>query len=152
MTSPEEEIRRTLALYPKYVDDRDSDGFASLFAENGRIHSSSGEFVGRKEIKQFLEDLYAARPADRQFKHLWSNSVISIDGNSAESVSDILVFECFAGHPWSMNIVARHRDKLAKQTDGRWLFTEKAGEGGRFGFLTYAPKDSPHPTFGIKPD
>jgi SnoaL-like domain len=148
--SAEQEIRRTLALYPKYVDDRDSDGFASLFAEDGKIHSSSGEFVGPSEIKQFLEDLYATRPPDRQFKHIWSNSVITINGDTAESVSDILVFECFAGHPWFMNIVARHRDKLARQTDGRWLFTEKAGEGGRFAFMTYAPKDSPHPTFGIR--
>ena len=150
MGTPEDEIRRTIGLYPKYVDDRDSDGFASCFAPDGKIHSSSGEFKGRAQIKQFLEDLYASRPADRQFKHIWSNSLITVTGDTAEVVSDILVFECFEGRPWFMNIMARHRDKLAKQPDGRWLYTEKAGEGGRFAFATYAPKDFPHPTFGIQ--
>jgi uncharacterized protein (TIGR02246 family) len=148
MTTAEEEIRRTLATYPKRVDDRDSTGFANCFAENGRIYSSSGVFEGRAQIKKFLDDLYAARPLNRHFKHVWANSVIDIHADTADAVSDILVFECLTGTPWKMNIVARHHDKLAKQSDGRWLYTEKRGEGGMFNFLTYAPKGFDHPTFG----
>jgi len=150
-TSAEEEIRRTLAIYPKSVDDRDSAGFAALFAEDGRIYSSAGVFIGRAAIKKFLEDLYAARPPDRLFKHMWSNSVITVHGDTAESTSDILVFECLAESPWRMSIVARHHDRLVRQADGRWLFSEKRGEGGMFAFRTYAPEGFAHPTFGIEP-
>jgi SnoaL-like domain len=152
VTTPEDEIRQTFGLYAKYVDDRDSEGYASTFVEDGRIRSSRGLFVGRAELKKSLEDLYTARPPDRQFKHVWSNELITIEGDSADLVSDLLVFECFEGRPWVMSIVARHRDKLAKQPDGRWLFTEKLGQGGLFGFGTYAPKDYPQPTFGIRPN
>jgi uncharacterized protein (TIGR02246 family) len=144
----EEEIRRTLATYPKRVDDRDSTGFSECFAEDGRIYSSSGVFQGRAEIKGFLESLYASRPLNRHFKHVWANSAITIDGDTADAVSDILVFECLTGTPWQMNIVARHIDKLARQPDGRWLYTEKRGVGGMFGFKTYAPAGFEHPSFG----
>src|SRR5437667_11914596 len=61
--SAEDAIRRTLALYPQKHDGRDAEGFAALFADDGRFFAGAGEFAGRTAILEWAKDHYTTAPA-----------------------------------------------------------------------------------------
>ncbi len=118
-------IRRLLALYVRAHDGRDSGGYARLFADGGRYTNSAGEhFVGRETIRAHMAELYARRPADDRQKHLFSNSVIEVCGESAEVTSDVLTYESSGDGPWRVSMVGQCLDRLERRA-GQWLFTDR---------------------------
>jgi len=129
--SAEERIRRTLALYVQKVDDRDIDGCVALFAANARHISRSGQRSGHSGIRQYLTDLYANAPRGWRTKHFLSSPVIDLDGDTAEVVSDVVVYECFDDLPWAIRETGRHRDRLVLE-DSEWRFAEKRVESDTF--------------------
>jgi uncharacterized protein (TIGR02246 family) len=134
------EIRKTLAMYPKAADDRDSAGYAALFTEDAVLVSRNGLREGRPAIKAFLEDLYKAQPPERLWRHHFGNHVIDLKGDTAEVKSDMVVQECLPESIWTTVNVVRHTDRMARQPDGRWLFTLKHMTGAPF---VRIPRDLP---------
>ena len=124
MTTPEEEIRRTLAEYALVHDREDIDRFAALFTEDARFISRGVVHDGREAVKAFMADVYAKRPADKRMKHCYMNSFIDVHEDEAEVTSDFIAWEAFGYEPWSINYVGQCVDRLVRQ-DGRWLFTER---------------------------
>jgi hypothetical protein len=49
----------------------------------------------------------------------------SADGDTAEVTSDLFVYDKVDGGAWALTAVGRYRDRLARQADGRWLFTSR---------------------------
>ncbi len=119
-----EEIRRALALYAQMVDSKDATGWSEQFAANGTFHTRKGDYTGRAAIKQFIEQQFANESADRNTAHLGTNSVISVDGDTAQVATDCLVFEKLGEHPWTVLQVSRASDRLIRE-DGVWRFTWK---------------------------
>jgi uncharacterized protein (TIGR02246 family) len=124
----EEHIRRTLYLYAQRHDDRDAAGYVALFAEQGSFGSGAAKHTGRPAIRKFIDELYAKQPADRKSKHYFGNSVVEVDRDVAEAVTDVVVYESFGDDgEWKLAQVNRHYDRLIQQ-EGTWLFLEKRVE------------------------
>jgi hypothetical protein len=119
-----EDIRRTLALYAQMADSKDASGWSEQFATNGTFHTRRGDHTGRAAIKQLIEQQFANEPADRNTAHLGTNSVIRVEGDTAEVATDSLVFEKFGDQPWTVLQVGRSHDRLIRE-DGAWRFTWK---------------------------
>jgi 3-phenylpropionate/cinnamic acid dioxygenase small subunit len=123
--SAEERIRRTLALYPKCHDARDAEGYAALFAHDGRfVGANEVGYAGRDAIKQFITDLYASQPADRRTKHLCGNSLIDVDGERAQAETDFVAYERLGDGPWQVHTIGRYMDQLVCE-QGEWRFAER---------------------------
>jgi 3-phenylpropionate/cinnamic acid dioxygenase small subunit len=124
MSVVEELVRRTLALYAHRHDNRDAEGYAALFAVDGRFVSARAEHRGRGEVKGFIADLYRSQPADRRTKHLCGNSVIDVDGQTATAITDFVAYERLGDGPWQVHTVGQYRDRLVLE-DGEWRFAER---------------------------
>jgi hypothetical protein len=119
----EEQIRRVLALSMHYADDRDARGRSDLYAEDAKYYPSSGEVIGRPAIYESMAGRATVQTQERKTKHMCSNSVISIAGDSAEAVTDYVVYRRVADGPWEVAQVGRYLDRLVRQGD-TWLFSE----------------------------
>jgi 3-phenylpropionate/cinnamic acid dioxygenase small subunit len=122
--SEHEEIRRTLALYAQLVDNKDPTGWSEQFAANGTFHTRSGDHAGRPAIKAFIEHQFDHEPAGRNTAHLGTNSVINVAGETADVLTDWLVFESIGEGPWTILRVSRSNDRLIRE-DGAWRFAWK---------------------------
>jgi 3-phenylpropionate/cinnamic acid dioxygenase small subunit len=98
----EEQIRQLLAVYAQRTDDGDVVGKSALFAEDARYFPTTGEFVGRGAILDELARRQAIRPPDRHSKHVCGNSVITIDGDTAEASTDYVVYQRSGNGPWAI--------------------------------------------------
>jgi hypothetical protein len=121
--SDEEEIRHVLAVYVQRTDDGDAAGKSELFAEDAIYLPTTGSFVGRKAIFDELARRQSARPADRRTKHLCGNSVIAINGDSAEAATDYVVYQRSGDEPWTILVVGRYVDRFVRD-GGRWLYAQ----------------------------
>jgi hypothetical protein len=119
----EEQIRRVLALSTHYADDRDARGRSDLYAEDAKYYPSSGEVIGRAAIYESMAGRATPQTQDHKTKHMCGNSAISIAGDSAEAVTDYVVYRRIADGPWEVTQVGRYRDRLVRHGD-RWLFSE----------------------------
>lgn len=119
-----EGIRRTLALYCQLMDDARYDEVADLFTTDGRWNVQGSEHVGNQAIRSVM----ASWPGPSGTKHITANSVIDIDGDTASSVSDFVLFQ-----PSPVGGVAvragRYRDSLRKDPTGQWLFARRENLG-----------------------
>ena len=53
-----------------------------------------------------------------------TNSVVDIHGDTADSTSDLTMYDRVGDGPITVRI-GRYYDKLARQSSGEWLFTER---------------------------
>lgn len=129
--SAEEQIRWALAKFAQSLDDHDVDGYLSLFASNARVHLRSGEVVDYAGLRDHLNGIYAEAPKGHRTKHILSSPLISLDGNSAVVISDVVVYECFDDFPWAVHETGRYVDRFEEE-DGAWRFSEKRLESDSF--------------------
>jgi hypothetical protein len=118
-----ESIRYTLALYPQRLDARDAVGWSELFAESGTFIVPRGHVSGRAAIRQDMIDEMAKQPSNRQTKHLSGEPIISINGDTAEALTDFIAAQRFGDGPWEILGIGRYEDRLIR-LDGGWLFVE----------------------------
>jgi uncharacterized protein (TIGR02246 family) len=125
-SSPEEQIRNTLARYAQVHDKRDVDGYAALFAEEGCLAvMSGGRFVGRPAVREFMSNYYANQSPTSRTKHVYVNSVIELHADdTADVTSDVVAYRCDADGVWGINSIGIAIDKLVFR-DGSWLFLER---------------------------
>jgi uncharacterized protein (TIGR02246 family) len=122
--SAEDPIRRTLAQYAHRHDSRDAEGYAALFATHGRFVGANAEHTGRAAIKAFISELYKSQPANRRTKHLCGNSVIDIQGDTADAITDFVAYERLGDEPWQVHTIGQYHDRLVLE-EGAWRFAER---------------------------
>jgi SnoaL-like domain len=114
-------IRNTIARNNQYLDDRRYDDCSRTFTENGSIAGHKG----RAAIVEFmLSQGLGTRPELRR-RHVVTNIAIEISGDDARVDSDLLVYDKVGAEPWKLSAVGRYADRLARQSDGTWLFAER---------------------------
>ncbi len=119
----EEQIRNLHAMYAQRTDDGDARGKSELFADDARYYPSSGEVVGRAAIYDAVAASLASRANDVLSKHMCGNAVITISGDTAEAVTDYVVYRRQGANPWEVAQIGRYHDKFVRR-GGRWLFSE----------------------------
>ncbi len=86
-----EAIRELLAEYCFLLDGYELIPLATLFEPGGSWISRNGEATGRDAIADFLSRLVPPPGPGARRKHLTTNIIISIDGQSADVKSNFLV-------------------------------------------------------------
>jgi hypothetical protein len=115
----EEAIRRTLAEFGRYLDERRFVEMSDLFCEDG----SFGATAGRAQIlAEFLGGPLAKEP-DLFRKHATVNSTIAVDGTSAAVASDLLLFERRGQGPWGMRFGIY--EDVFREVGDRWLIEHR---------------------------
>ena len=120
-----DEIRRTLALYSRYNDEKDSTAWSELWTANGSVMDRSGKYVGRPAIKAFVDNINVENP-DRDTLHFCANSVIALNGDTAEAHTDI-VFVSRPNNPtgaWLVGSINHYTDQLVRH-GSQWFFQDR---------------------------
>jgi 3-phenylpropionate/cinnamic acid dioxygenase small subunit len=115
----EGEIRRTIAEYCQYMDERRFEEWSRLFAEDARFQTTRQ----RGAILSLILGEELATVPDLFRKHVATNLIIDLDGDSAHVVSDLVLFERHDGGPWILRF-GKYADKMVRQGK-RWLFQER---------------------------
>ncbi|MBV9582678.1 MAG: nuclear transport factor 2 family protein [Chloroflexi bacterium] len=116
----EDAIRNTIARFSQCLDSRQFEAWSQTFTEDGAF----GRLQGRAAILAMIQDGELAKQPDLKRQHAVTNSVIDISGDSAESTSDLTMYDRVGDGPITVR-TGRYYDKLARQANGTWLFTER---------------------------
>lgn len=117
------EIHKTLALYAHFLDDHDADNWSKLFASDGKLILSAGEFTGRDAIKDAIQAMWARSP-ERRIVHFCTTSVVRANGNTATAETEISEYEPAGEGAWQSRGHGRYYDRLVRE-NARWLFRER---------------------------
>ncbi len=122
----ENQIMRLLAEYIQAHDREDPDAVAACFTEDGRLSVPSGARPeGRQAVRDFMVDQYARRGATKRLmKHLYANSNIRLEGETASVVSDWVAYESVNGGAWTINMIGQSIDRVVLR-NGQWLLAER---------------------------
>lgn len=122
------------ARYLFAFDFGDPDGYANTFTPNGILDYGAGEIKGRAAIAQFIaagrERTEAARantPAGQRpavGRHIINNIVVTIDGDTARSVSYWSHMTSGPNGRGTVDFFGHYEDDLVK-VDGEWLFARR---------------------------
>jgi hypothetical protein len=112
-----------IALWSKADADKDVEGFAALFTEDGTYRGRRGASRGHAALRKNLADRIAVNPADRETMHLFYEGVISVSGDKATAVAPYIGYGRIGASPWAVMSIGRFHCELTRQ-DGRWLFTD----------------------------
>lgn len=116
----EDAIRNTIARFSQCLDSRQFQAWSETFTPDGVF----GRFNGRAAILAMILDGELAHQPDLKRQHAVTNSIIDVHGDTAESTSDLSMYDRVGDGPISVRI-GRYYDKLARQPSGEWLFTER---------------------------
>jgi ketosteroid isomerase-like protein len=120
----EDQIRNTLARFCQTLDDRRFKDWSDTFTEDGVF----GRSTGRAAILSMIEKGELATMPELRRKHTVTNSIITVQGDTADAVSDLAMYDRLGDDaPWIVR-VGRYTDRLARQADGSWLFTHRTLE------------------------
>jgi hypothetical protein len=127
----EREILRTMYQYGHALDYGDPDLFLDCWFEDAtretvsRSRRDHVEHVrkGHDELREFL----VKHTTGEIYKHLLVEPLISIDGDTARVESYFVMLNEDPQGPY-VRAMGRYRDRLARDTDGRWRFVERISE------------------------
>lgn len=116
-------VHRSAALN----DARDWAALAALYTDDATLTRPNGRrLTGRTDI----EAAYAAAPPARRTRHVCSNTVVEIDGDTARAATSVLLFTwdhepgADALPPASGPVIGEFVDRLTR-TPGGWLLAER---------------------------
>lgn len=119
------EIHSLFIRYATSLDKGDVDGVVSCFTEDGTIDSPViGVHAGHKGIREFAErTARALKVRGTQFRHVISNLVVDIDGDSAKATCYLLDFVTREGNTelLSPGVYICNLRKI----DGAWRFKSR---------------------------
>jgi 3-phenylpropionate/cinnamic acid dioxygenase small subunit len=115
----EAEIRRTLAEFGQYLDERRFDEWSQLFAEDAIFM----RLQRRDAIRSFMLGEELATMPELFRKHVTSNLVIKLEGDRAHVESDLVLFERLGGGPWILRF-GKYIDDMVRDVD-RWRIQER---------------------------
>jgi hypothetical protein len=116
-----EGIQQTIARNNLALDDRRFEDCIATYTPDGTIAGHTGHDA----IRAFILSQDLAVRDDLERRHVNTNILIEVQGDQAEAISDLLVYDKVGDGPWRLVTVGRYRDRLARQADGGWLFTSR---------------------------
>jgi hypothetical protein len=123
-----EAIRTLLFNYGRYVDDRNWEAFADLFAtDGGTWNGGMGVARGHDEIVQMMASTIGnannvgASGSGLSNVHLLGNEIIAVDGDTATSVSKWVFVMAAADNGPDVVFVGRYEDDFVRE-NGEWKF------------------------------
>ena len=122
-----EQIRRLLAEYCQFLDDRRYDEWSALFAPDGLWVLGEREFHGRPAMHAYMVQLATDRPTWRT-KHVCTNVLVELDGGgrTGRGTSDLTMLAHTGDAPWAVASLGRYYDRVDRSADGtRWQFSER---------------------------
>ncbi len=119
-------IHQLFIDYGAYLDARDFDAYASLFAEDAEVLlGPMGRAKGRDQIKALMEGSLGGSEGAASI-HLITSPMVSLDGDSATAkVMWTVIQPDESGRP-RLGMLGHHRDQLVRR-DGRWMLLRRAG-------------------------
>jgi ketosteroid isomerase-like protein len=115
------QITELLNRHQIYIDLKDPDGYASLYAEDGRYESPFSSATGRAEIREMFISL-----RDQGFtagkRHMTGPVMVDIDGESATARSWYWVAETEQAP--AVYATGTYTDELTK-VDGHWKIAHR---------------------------
>ena len=127
--SDHEEIRNLSYRYTFALDAGDFDEVGRLLG-TGTLRPSMpgvvGETItGADDIARFYTDqVVTYGKGDPRTRHLITNQLIDVDGDTARSRCYFTVLQRATGHEYQIVVGGQYHDRFAK-ADGAWRFTEK---------------------------
>ena len=116
----EDAIRNTLARFCQHLDSRRFVEWTETFTTDGRFN----KLEGRAAILHMIQGGELAMQPDLHRQHAVMNSLIEVTGDTATATSDLAMYDRTGEGPITVR-TGRYYDKLARQPDGSWLFTER---------------------------
>jgi 3-phenylpropionate/cinnamic acid dioxygenase small subunit len=134
MIEDKDAIRELLARYCFLLDGYKLKEFAALFAADGAWISRNGNAEGPEAIERLLRGLVPEPAPGERRKHLTTNIIIDLAGDSATVVSNFLVVRDSETGP-DISVAGTYDDTVVRTTEG-WKFKSRqlshdiAGESG----------------------
>ena len=126
-----EQIRQLMHHYGRFLDERNFDAFAGLFAETDSAYVSGNRTArGAQAIGAMLREIITANPSG--FKspsfHVFFNETIDLDGDQATAFSQsAYIVPGVNGNP-EMVFFATYDDVFMRE-QGRWKFKRRVVHG-----------------------
>ncbi len=121
-----EEVRNLLGTYCEVMDAGDWAGLGALFAD-GVLTDGDGNEVARgaPAVARLYGGMVVLHDGSPRTRHLTTNPVIQVDGDTASCRSSFVVLQQVGDGPLQPVAAGRYRDSFAR-TDGRWRFAVRA--------------------------
>jgi 3-phenylpropionate/cinnamic acid dioxygenase small subunit len=117
-----DEVLDLLALYCRAVDDRELDTLWRLFDIDCEYTFVDGAVAhGIDEIREMLGGRIANAIRHR---HILTNSIVTIDGETAAAKSDWYLIKPAAGQAWDIEGAGYYADEM-RRSPGGWVFTRR---------------------------
>lgn len=116
-----EEIRNLLVRYGLYLDQKDFEGYVSLFSHDGVLDAPLGSATGHESIRAMLGNVLG--PITAGF-HIYANPLIEVAGDDATSTSRFSYLQAIEGQPPELRMVG-HYDDILRREDGHWTFARR---------------------------
>jgi 3-phenylpropionate/cinnamic acid dioxygenase small subunit len=121
-TSAHDEIRNLLGTYCEVMDAGDWDGLGALFAAGALTDGVGNEVArGAHAVAALYAGMVQLHDGSPRTRHLTTNPVIEVDGDSARCRSSFAVLQQ-VGDGALAPVAAGRYDDLFERVDGRWRF------------------------------
>jgi uncharacterized protein (TIGR02246 family) len=114
-----------MGRYIQAHDTRNVEAIVPLFAEDGLFTNDAGEWSGRDRIREFFENSRVRSVPGRRGKLMCANSIITVDGEQAAALTDVVGFRSDDNGPWQISLVAQYADKFVRR-GGEWRVLEQS--------------------------
>jgi uncharacterized protein (TIGR02246 family) len=120
--TPRDEVLHLVTAYCRAVDDRETDKLWRLFADDCEFTFVDGDVAhGIAEIRSMLGGRIAGAIRHR---HILTNSIVEIDGDTATAKSDWYLIKPAAGQAWDIEGAGYYEDQMRRSAGG-WVFTRR---------------------------
>jgi len=116
----ESQIRRTIARFAQYLDERRFAEWSELFTQDAVFQ----HLTGRGAILAFMRAEELATMPDLFRKHVTTNLIITLGANEAHVESDLVLHERLGKQPWILRM-GKYIDDMVPGPGGRWLFASR---------------------------
>jgi ketosteroid isomerase-like protein len=116
-----DEIRNLIGAYSQCVDDRRYEDIASLTTDDVVFDVHGAVYKGPAE---FAQRLAANESPTRTGKHVTTNVVVAVDGDTATASSDFTYLARDGDGPLAPVTLGRYTDHFVRQ-DARWRFSSR---------------------------
>jgi hypothetical protein len=120
------EIYALLNRHQIYIDLQDAEGYASVYAEDGRYKSSFGSAQGTTDLMEMTKNLHDSGFTAGK-RHYMGPAMIDIDDDQAEAISYWWVAD-YTTSPPTVFATGTYRDELRK-VDGQWRIVQRVQTG-----------------------
>jgi 3-phenylpropionate/cinnamic acid dioxygenase small subunit len=119
-------VRRLLAQYCDFLDDRRYSEWSELFTADGVWELGGKQHRGPTGVKAYMDQLLRDRP-HRRTRHANTNVLIELVGAEGRVISDYAMLASEPeGAPWTVIAMGRYFDRVVRKPDGSgWQFTER---------------------------